>query len=84
MIVSRYEITGNSSYYFAIIGGIAFAFSDNLLGFLKFNALKSDLGRAIVMVTYYIAQYFIMHGSLHQSNLQYELDKYQDRVKRTY
>lgn len=54
---------------------VLFAVSDNLLGFLKFNEIKSDLGRAMIMLTYYGAQYFIMHGSLHQSNLQHEIDR---------
>lgn len=43
--------------------------SDNLLAFLKFNEIKTDEGRAIIMLTYYGAQYFIMHGALHQRNL---------------
>ena len=75
--LSRYEITGNSSFYFTLIGVVLFSISDNLLAFLKFNGIKSDLGRSIIMLTYYSAQYFIMHGALHQSNLQYELDQIQ-------
>ena len=53
---------------------VLFSVSDNMLAFLKFNAIKTDLGRSIIMLTYYSAQYFIMHGALHQSNLKYEID----------
>lgn len=66
----RYERTTPSSYYFHLIGVVLFAISDNILAFLKFNGIPSDLGRGVIMLTYYGAQYFIMHGSLHQSNLQ--------------
>ena len=58
-----------------------FSVSDNLLGFLKFNAIKTDLGRSIIMLTYYAAQYFIMHGALHQSNLKYEVDQLTKELK---
>lgn len=82
--LSRYEITSRSSFWFTIIGIGLFAISDNLLGFLKFNEIKTDVGRAVIMFTYYGAQYFIMHGALHQSNLQFECDKFQDNLKRAY
>jgi len=73
--LKRYEITAEMSFYFPIAGVVLFSISDNLLAFLKFNAIKSDLGRSIIMLTYYSSQYFIMHGSLHQSNLKFELDQ---------
>ena len=61
-----------------------FAVSDNLLAFLKFNGIKTDSGRFLIMLTYYGSQYFIMHGALHQSNLQYEIDKHELKQKRMY
>lgn len=36
------------------------------------------------MLTYYGAQYFIMHGALHQSNLQYEIEVLETRLKKNY
>jgi hypothetical protein len=84
MALARYEITNRSSFYFIMIGVGLFAISDNLLAFLKFNAIKTDLGRFFIMLTYYSSQYFIMHGALHQSNLQYELDNYEAKLKRAY
>jgi len=74
--ISRYDITNRSSYYFILIGVGLFAVSDTLLAYLKFNAIKTDLGRFLIMFTYYGSQYFIMHGALHQSNLQFEIDAY--------
>jgi len=68
-VLWRYEQTTRSSFYFILIGASLFAISDNLLAYLKFNTIKTDLGRGIIMITYYSAQYFIMHGALHQSNL---------------
>lgn len=73
--LSRYEKSEDSSFYFIVIGAALFTISDNLLGHLKFNAIKTDLGRSIIMITYYSAQYFFMHGGLHQSNLIYQTDK---------
>jgi len=67
-----------------MIGVGLFAVSDGLLAFLKFNAIKTDLGRFFIMLSYYGSQYFIMHGSLHQSNLQFEIDAYEARLKRSY
>jgi hypothetical protein len=60
-----------------------FVISDNLLAFLKFNAIKTDLGRAIIMLTYYGAQYFIMHGALHQSNLVQAVNQFQENKKKS-
>ena len=67
----RYEISNGSSFHFIMTGVGLFIASDSLLAFFKFNAIKTDLGRFFIMLTYYGSQYFIMHGSLHQSNLQY-------------
>ena len=67
----RYENTTPYSFGFIIVGSLLFGISDNLLGFLKFNHIKTDFGRMIIMLTYYTAQYLIMHGSLHHSNLQH-------------
>ena len=53
-----------------------FGLSDNLLGYLKFNGISSNLGRCGVMVLYYSAQYFLMHGAMHHSNLQYQISRY--------
>lgn len=63
---------------------LLFTISDNLLGFLKFNQIKTDLGRAIIMLTYYAAQYFLMHGALHQSNLIFEINKFQENRSKVY
>ena len=82
--ISRYEITNRSSFWFILIGVGLFAVSDTLLAFLKFNAIKTDFGRFAIMLTYYGSQYFIMHGALHQSNLQYEIDAYEASQKRVY
>lgn len=82
--LSRYEISNRSSFYFIMIGVGMFAVSDSLLAFLKFNAIKTDLGRFMIMLTYFGSQYFIMHGALHQSNLQYEIDNYDAKQKRIY
>jgi len=30
----------------------------------------------VIMLTYYLGQYLIMHGSLHHSNLQHKIDMY--------
>ena len=71
----RYENTTPYSFYFIMVGAILFGVSDHLLGFLKFNGIKTDLGRVGVMLTYYAGQYLIMHGSLHHSNLQQSLSQ---------
>jgi uncharacterized membrane protein YhhN len=82
--LARYEKTINSSFYFILIGAVLFTISDNLLGFLKFNHIRTDLGRLVIMLTYYGAQYFIMHGSLHQSNLIYEINKNHENSVKNY
>ena len=82
--LSRYEHTTKSAFYFTLIGVGLFAVSDNILAFLKFNEIKTDLGRCIIMFTYYGSQYFIVHGALHQSNLKFQIDNYQDKMRRQY
>lgn len=68
--LKRYEITTPYSYGFIVAGSILFGLSDNLLGMLKFNGIKSSLGRGMIMLLYYAAQYLLMHGAMHHSNLQ--------------
>lgn len=80
----RYEFTTPYSFGFTIVGSLLFAISDNLLGFLKFNEIKTDIGRMIIMLTYYAGQYLIMHGSLHHSNLQHEITLFNKYRKATY
>jgi len=75
--LARYEHASRPSFYFIIIGVVLFSISDNLLAFLKFNSYKTNLGRFVIMLMYYGAQYFIMHGSLHQSNLQQEIENFE-------
>lgn len=82
--LKRYEISSRPSFFFILIGVSLFSVSDNLLAYLKFNAIKTDLGRAVIMFTYYGAQYFIMHGALHQSNLQYEIESIDNMLKKNY
>lgn len=73
--VLRYEKTTPYSYLFILVGSLLFGISDSLLGFLKFNHIHTSLGRAVIMLTYYSAQYLIMHGSLHHSNLQHNINQ---------
>ena len=68
--VQRYEKTNASSYKLIVLGAVLFAISDNMLGFLKFNKIYSDLGRAGVMLFYYGGQYLLMHGGIKHSSLQ--------------
>lgn len=69
--VRRYSRTTTYSFWYILIGSLLFGISDNLLGFLKFNHIKTNFGRMIIMLTYYSAQFLIMHGSLQHSNLQF-------------
>jgi hypothetical protein len=69
--MKRYESTTPYSFGFILVGSLLFGVSDNILGFLKFNHYKTDIGRMLIMLTYYASQYIIMHGSLHHSNLQH-------------
>lgn len=74
--VYRYEKTTPYSFWFMTAGAVLFGLSDNLLGYLKFNKIGSDFGRAAVMLLYYSAQYLLMHGAMHHSNLQYQISRY--------
>ena len=70
LCVVRYEKTTWASYVQMLIGSLLFGISDNLLAMLKFNGVASNLGRTVVMFTYYFGQYFIMHGSINHSTLK--------------
>ena len=74
--INRYGKTTPYSFWFMAIGAVCFGLSDNLLGFLKFNHIRSHVGRAGVMLLYYSAQYLLMHGAMHHSNLQYQISRY--------
>lgn len=43
---------------------------------LKFNGINTKVGRGFVMLFYYSAQYLLMHGAMHHSNLQHEITKF--------
>ena len=49
-------------YWYVSCGALFFGISDHLLAFLKFNHYHTDIGEGIIMVTYYLAQYFIVRG----------------------
>lgn len=74
--ILRYEKTTPYSYFFILVGSLLFGVSDSLLGFLKFNHIHTDIGRAVIMITYYAAQYLIVHGCLHHSNLQHNINQF--------
>lgn len=74
--VKRYQITTPYSFGFTVAGSILFGLSDNLLGMLKFNGIQSSIGRGFVMLFYYSGQYLLMHGALHHSNLQHQINKF--------
>jgi uncharacterized membrane protein YhhN len=76
LAVKRYEITTPYSFAFILVGAILFGLSDSLLGMLKFNGISSQIGRGFIMLFYYSAQYLLMHGAMHHSNLQHELTKF--------
>lgn len=76
----RYEITLKSSFLFSLIGTALVILSDWLYLLAKDNSLIM----AGIQLFYYCGHYFLMHGSLHQSNLQFEIDKMQDNYRRTY
>lgn len=76
LAIKRYEITTPYSYAFIIAGAALFGLSDNLLAMLKFNGISTQIGRGFVMLFYYSAQYLLMHGAMHHSNLQHELTKF--------
>jgi hypothetical protein len=74
----RYEITLRSSYLFSLFGSGLMLIS----GWL--NLWVGGIGTCLVQLLYYCGSYFLMHGALHQSNLQFEIDKLQDNMRRTY
>ena len=72
----RYEKTTPLSFRFMGIGAFLFLLSFNLGGYMKFQGIHSHFGKGIVMLAYYSGQYLIMHGALHHSNLQNEINKF--------
>lgn len=74
--IRRYEITTPYSFGFIATGAVLFGLSDNLLAMLKFNNYSTNLGRGAVMLFYYSGQYLLMHGAMHHSNLQHEINKF--------
>lgn len=74
--VRRYQISTPASYKFTLIGAILFGLSDNLLAHLKFSRISTHYGRGLVLLLYYGGQFLIMHGSIHQLNLQELIKKY--------
>ena len=49
-------------YWSVSCGALLFGISDHLLAFLKFNHYHTDVGEAVIMGTYYLAQYLIVTG----------------------
>ena len=68
----RYKRTNCLSYKYIAAGAFLFSCSDTILANLKFNGIQTDLGRAIIMITYYLAQYCLMYGSIAHDNLEIE------------
>ena len=65
MMISALMRTGSvkgKMYWYVSCGALLFGFSDHLLAFLKFNHYHTDVGEAMIMVTYYVAQYLIITG----------------------
>ena len=58
----RIDSVQKKSFWLVIVGAVLFGISDNLLATLKFNHIHSDIGRAVIMLTYYSAQYLIVEG----------------------
>lgn len=52
------------AFWYVTLGALIFGVSDNLLATLKFNHIHTDIGRGIIMITYYGAQYLIVEGSV--------------------
>lgn len=74
----RYEITLRSSFLFSLFGTV-----------LLLVAAWAELwitGRAAFLLhfVYFCGHYFLMHGSLHQSNLQFEINKLEDNMRKSY
>ena len=74
----RYEITLRSSFLFSLFG------TGLLLIGGWVNLWVSGVGTCLVQILYYCGNYFLTHGALHQSNLQFEIDKLQDNMRRSY
>lgn len=74
----RYEITLRSSFMFSLCGS----------GFLVVGGWvglwAGEVAVALVQLLSYCGHYFLMHGCLHQSNLQFEIDRLQDDFRRNY
>jgi uncharacterized membrane protein YhhN len=70
--LARYETTSEQSFNSILYGVLLFAISDNILGFLKFNHIRTDVGRCVIMLTYYGAQFFIMKGAIAHHRLEEE------------
>lgn len=60
----RYSKTTADSFLQMALGAFLFGISDNLLALLKFNGISTNVGRMMIMLTYYMGQYFIMHGCI--------------------
>ena len=50
------------AYWYVMAGGLLFGMSDHILAFLKFHHYHTDIGEAVIIATYYLAQYFIVRG----------------------
>ena len=77
--INRYQYTTQYSYYFMAVGAFLLTFSNHLLIMMKFSKLESQMGHAATMLMYFSAQYLLMHGAMHHSNLQYKIDMYMKR-----
>ena len=74
----RYEITLRSSFLFSLFGSallLAGAWAEEWVA-----------GRAafVLHFVYFCGHYFLAHGSLHQSNLQFEINKLEDSLRKSY
>lgn len=74
----RYEITLRSSFLFSLFGSA-----------LLLVAAWAELwltGRVafLLHLIYFCGHYFLMHGALHQSNLQFEINKLEDNLRKSY
>jgi alkenylglycerophosphocholine/alkenylglycerophosphoethanolamine hydrolase len=54
--------------WMVLVGSILFAISDNTLATLKFKGIKTNWGKVVIMTTYYLAQYLIMHGAIRHND----------------
>lgn len=58
----RQTRTTTESFMLVLIGAVLFFTSDNTIAFFKFNKIRSVYARIFIMLTYYMAQYFITMG----------------------